>query len=1100
MPLNYVFSSYRSILFTIITGYSLVMIGLAFVGFNVMNDIKTLEQLTNQLYQHPFLVNGAARAARHENSLIQAGLLTALVVRKDDALAELVARIDSSDAELMANLKTIKTNFLGDMNSVSEIQRTNLVWRNSRTKLITLLVQNRYKEAEKYMLTVAATAYAETTDKLDYIIKYSGNKAIYFAQKAQRTATESHNRFVLLLVGFALITLIAAVLTLVIVIKQLRKRDVQLALERERFHSMFESAPIPLILVNQAGYIVQSNAETEKHFGYAQDELLSKPISILIPERFHLVHAENVRTYFQKPLQGNMAKNRDLLGLRKDGHEFPIEVGLGPIEIDNNHYVLAAINNITDRKQLENELIQARNKAELANQTKSGFLANMSHEVRTPLNAIIGLTQLVLDSDLSERQSDYLTKVYRSSRALLGVLNDILDYSKIEAGHLEIERIDFDLDDLLKQLGDLFMSQIDEKGIEMFFELDHDTPTMLAGDPLRLSQVLNNLVSNSIKFTEKGEIFVKSEILKQTEDNALMRFTVRDSGIGISEEQLKNLFHAFSQADSSITRKYGGTGLGLTISMNLIELMGGTISATSTPGVGSEFTFTVQLGIGTRKKLDIEAKLQKLRAIQGMRALVVDDQETSRIILKGYLESWKLEVSTAASGVEALALIEHSENNNNSFDMVVLDWRMPGMDGLELAGNIQLRNDINLHRPIVIMATGFSVEKLRSAVTTSLLDAVLVKPVTPSALLDTIMGIKFNEDEVLSDNLIGLRKANSKTRGARLLLVEDNSINQEVACEFLERAGFNVSLAHNGLEALEMVRDVSYDAVLMDIHMPVMDGLEATRQIRMLPQGNGVPIIALSAAAMRQDQEEALNAGMDAHLSKPIEPNELIEMLEKWIKPGDRAVTSVEERPLEDRSLPDSLDGFDLKEATQRLGGNKVLLAKLLRSFAEAYASLPEQLTQLLEKGKAIEASQLVHKLVGAAANLGAIQLSVTAKRVEAELNVEHKSTSLPDFFRELAAIVEVINANIQAVKINAVHSDEICPEEIINKLEQLSDALKEHDVPPAAILAELYARLAEYLPQPQLLKLTAEIDSFDYSKAVVTIDAILQSFKERVK
>jgi len=1076
------------------------MIGLAFVGFNVINDIESLEQLTDQLYQHPFLVNGAARAARHENSLIQAGLLTALVVRKDDALAELIARIDSSDAELMANLKTINTNFLGDMNRVAEVQRTNLIWRNSRAKLITMLVQNHYKEAEEYMLTVAATAYAETTDKLDYIIKYSGNKAIYFAQKAQRTATESHNRFVFLLVGFALITLITAALTFVIVIKQLRKRDIQLALERERFHSMFESAPIPLILVNQAGYIVQSNAETEKHFGYPQGELLSKPISILIPERFHLVHAENIRTYFQMPLGRNMGENRDLFGLKKDGHEFPIEVGLGPIEIDNNRFVLAAINNITDRKQLENELIRARNKAEMANQTKSGFLANMSHEVRTPLNAIIGLTQLVLDSDLSERQNDYLTKVYRSSRALLGVLNDILDYSKIEAGHLEIESIDFDLDDLLKQLGDLFTAQVDEKGLEMFFELDHDTPSMLVGDPLRLSQVLNNLVSNSIKFTESGEIFIKSEILKQTKDNVFMRFTVRDSGIGISDEQIKNLFHAFSQGDSSITRKYGGSGLGLTISMNLVELMGGKISVTSTPDIGSEFTFTVLFGIGKSKKLDIESKLQKLRAIQGLRVLVVDDQETSRIILKGYLESWKLEVCTAASGVEALALIEHSEKNNSSFDMVVLDWRMPGMDGLELAGNIKLRNDIDLHRPIVIMATGFSMDKLRSEASRSLLDAVLIKPVTPSALLDTIIGIKFNTEEYLPTNLIELSQANSKTRGARLLLVEDNSINQEVACEFLERAGFNVSLAHNGLEAIEMVRNISYDAVLMDIHMPIMDGLEATRQIRMLPQGNGVPIIALSAAAMRQDQEEALNAGMDAHLSKPIEPNELIEMLERWIKPGDRAISSKVEDPPEDSSLPDSLDGFDLQEATQRLGGNKALLAKLLRNFAEAYASLPEQLTQLLENGKSVEASQLVHKLVGAAANLGGIQLTVTAKRVEAELKDDGKSTSLPDFFSELASIVEIINANIKADKINAVHADEICPEEIINKLAQLSEALKEHDVPPAAILAELYAQLVEYLPQPQFLKLTAEIDSFDYSKAVVSIDAVLLSFKKRVK
>ncbi|WP_051303608.1 response regulator [Psychromonas aquimarina] len=655
---------------------------------------------------------------------------------------------------------------------------------------------------------------------------------------------------------------------------------------------------------------------------------------------------------------------------------------------------------IKEHELTELALRSARNEADQANRAKSEFLANMSHEIRTPLNAVLGMNHLVLQTELSDQQRNYLHKIQMSSDNLLNIINDILDYSKIEAGKLKVEKVKFQLDDVLQNLTDLMAVKAEQKDIELLVDCDTSIPLELFGDPLRIGQVLINLVANALKFTEQGEIVISVKQPKTENGRIDLYFEVRDTGIGISNEQIQQLFQPFTQADSSTTRKYGGTGLGLVICGRLVELMGGRLELESSLGEGSVFYFTLPFSRQHQKKR-FQLPSEELKKL---RFLVVDDCELARSILTNMLNSFGFQSFSAASGMQALDELNRASNDHQAYDIVLMDWKMPTMDGVTTSRLIKENRELS-SIPYVIMVTANCSEDVRkkAAETT---DGFLLKPVTPSLLFSVVMkvlGLNESKDtqKVTKPVDLGIEQV-VHIKGAKILLVEDNEINQEVATELLRLAELDVELACNGQEAVQKLMQhlpgsgqTSFDAVLMDCQMPVMDGYDATWKIRSNPLFVNLPIIAMTANAMTGDRERCMAAGMNDYIAKPINPQLLYAKLAKWIQADqvscvdDSAPVSLTKKENKEPQELQELPGININDALMRVGGNKDLYKKLLLTFSRN--SSVEKISQALSQDNWEDGKLYAHGLKGTAANLGMTDMQNAAQALEESIKLQQQ-------------------------------------------------------------------------------------------------------------
>jgi len=654
-------------------------------------------------------------------------------------------------------------------------------------------------------------------------------------------------------------------------------------------------------------------------------------------------------------------------------------------EIDKVQQAYSEINRLNAEREEMSHLLQdnvaeltvARDAAEAGVKVKSEFLANMSHEIRTPMNAIIGMAHLVLKTEMTPKQRDYIAKILQSGQHLLGVINDILDFSKVEAGKLEIESTELRLDVLLQNVTNLIVGKTTAKGLELIVKVDPDVPNDLVGDPLRLAQILTNYANNAVKFTDEGEIAIEVEQVENAEHEVLLRFLVRDTGIGLSEAQKGKLFESFSQADTSTTRKYGGTGLGLAISKRLAELMGGGVGVDSELGAGSTFWFTARLGKGQPRR-----RLLPQPDLRGRRMLVVDDNENARLVLLDLLEAMTFKPEGVDSAKAAMPALKAAAAAGRPFDVVLLDWMMPGMDGVQAAQAIRQLELVP--PPHMIMVTAYGREDVMAHAEAVGIESVLIKPVTSSILFDSLMQVLGGEP---AEDVASRAKAEpaeeKKVQGeVRILLVEDNDLNQQVASELLEDAGAAVDIAENGEVAVHMAQAGRYDLVFMDMQMPVMDGVTATREIRRL--GLTLPIIAMTANAMQADRDKCAAAGMNDYIAKPIDPDALWKALVRWTKgvPPQPKPASSGDAAVE---LPADVPGLDVADGLRRAGGKAKLYAGLLERFVAGQADAPQRIVAALATDPGT-AERLAHTLKGTSATIGASELAAAAAAVEAAI------------------------------------------------------------------------------------------------------------------
>jgi two-component system sensor histidine kinase/response regulator len=860
--------------------------------------------------------------------------------------------------------------------------------------------------------------------------------------------------------------------------------------------AMFETLTLGIAFIKDR-IILRANRRLGELFGRPLDEMIGQTTRIWYKNNEEYLGI-GASTYEDLKRQTIHQREQELP--RKDGSLFWCRFSVRALDAqDISQGIVCTLEDITERKTAEQEVMKAKEAAEEASQAKADFLANMSHEIRTPMNAIVGFSGLAMKTDLDQKQRDYIRKIQQSGTHLLGIINDILDFSKIEAGKLSVEQAEFELEKMLENVSNLIAEKATNKGLELVFDIGKGTPNYLVGDPLRLGQILVNYSNNAVKFTETGEIVIGIRVEEETDADTLMRFSVRDTGIGLTEEQIGKLFQSFQQADTSTSRKFGGTGLGLAISKKLANLMGGDVGVESDYGKGSTFWFTARLGKGVARA----RKFLPNPDLRGRRMLVVDDNEMSRIVISEMLTGMTFSVKDVASGKAALEEIRSAADAGQPYDVILLDWQMPGMDGIETAKAIRELPITPL--PHMVMVTAYGREEVLKEASLAGLADVLIKPVSSSTMFDTVvqvLGGTRDETQDEDQQAAPLVQDLNTIKGSSILLVEDNEFNQQIANELLTDAGFKVEIAEDGRKSLEMLNKRLYDIVLMDMQMPVMDGVTATREIRKDERFKDLPILAMTANVMEADVKRCREAGMQDHIGKPIDPDELFGKLLKWLKP--RKVEKVQEpsgtppveaikkkpkpaKPAKQDDLPE-IPGLDTNLGLKRVMGKKAFYVEMLKKYIDNQGRAPAQIRQSLDADDYATAERQAHTAKGVSGNIGATELQGMAAALEKairEKSPREEIGALLDTFgaahgKLIAGLTEAFPAVVVAEEAGEV--DEAKAAEVCKKMREL---LANDDSEAADYLEAEKSILRHILEKEHFGPFEKAIQQYDFAPAL---------------
>jgi two-component system, sensor histidine kinase and response regulator len=875
----------------------------------------------------------------------------------------------------------------------------------------------------------------------------------------------------------------------------LRRRTAELeesTRNQELLKQAIEASPVAVVITDREGRIEYVNSTVMKITGYAFEELIGQSPRVL--------KSGQQPAQFYAEMWATLAMGKQWIGelcnKKKNGEIYWESASITPVKGPTDevmHYV-AVKKDVTERKRFIQELEDAKRVAEAASDAKSAFLANMSHEIRTPLNAIIGFSDLALKTGLSPKQHDYVKKICNSGKSLLGVINDILDFSKIEANRMELERTEFALEDVLAQVISVIQHKALEKGVELLLSHSADVPPYLIGDPIRLGQVLMNLLGNAIKFTESGEVELSIDLAGQSQDDLRICFSIRDTGIGMTPEQTRRLFQPFTQADGTTTRRFGGTGLGLSISKRLVEMMGGEIRVESLEGRGSSFSFSASFGRSTTAA-DPWAIPDIIRSL---RILIVDDCQSSSNALKRVLNFLPVEVDSVHSGAKAIESVR-AHDALSPYHLLLMDWQMPAMNGIETIRCIKKDGTLQ-NSPHIVMLTAFGMEQERAEALAAGAVDFLHKPMTQSEVHDLIIRLFAPGRHSSATGAITTAGVGYDFTGLHLLLVEDNELNRQIACELLELAGARVATAANGREAVELVvkGNQHFDLVLMDIQMPEMDGIQATRLIREDSRFTELPIIALTAHAFAEERQRTQAAGMNDHVTKPIEPRELMESICRQLPhhPGLRAGACKSGDDIPATALLVDTPGIDTAGALRRVGGKVKLYLDVLKKFREGQSNAPERITTALQSGDRLGAERIAHTLKGLAGTIGASELQEAALAVEQAL---HRGLEPGDSLDQMAALLRETMATLESNLGNETASPvsiAIAPTSLVDvgpMLKKLEQYVRNSDSEAADYLAECRQHLVAAVAMEELVVcLEKSIADYDFDEALATLSIMM--------